>query len=171
MKVYASASGLAFARVAWAAACTLWLGLAASPAMAQTLDGIPERIADGDTLTVGGETVRLWGIDAPELKQTCTRAGETYPCGEVARYVLISLVKGKQVRCQARERDRYGRVVASCRINGDDLGGAMVRAGQAVDFTRYSQGAYAEAERHARREGKGLWAGSFVDPGEWRQRH
>jgi endonuclease YncB( thermonuclease family) len=138
---------------------------------AQPIAGTVEHVADGDTLTVAGERIRLWGIDAPELQQTCTRAGGTYPCGEVARYVLLSFVKGQTVSCQERDRDRYRRIVARCQVAGRDLGELMVRAGQAVDYTRYSKAAYAEAERIARREGKGLWAGSFADPGEWRQRN
>lgn len=152
----------------WAGAAALWL--TTEPVHAETIAGTVEYVADGDTLTVAGETVRLWGIDAPELRQTCTRAGESYPCGHVARYVLLSFVKGRIISCQERDRDRYRRIVASCQVAGRDLGELMVSAGQAVDYTRYSKAAYAEAERTARRDGKGLWAGSFVDPGEWRQR-
>lgn len=47
-------------------------------------------VLDGDTLTVGGIPVRLVGIDAPELRQTCKdQVGGEYPCGEAASGALI----------------------------------------------------------------------------------
>ena len=44
----------------------------------------PARAVDGDTLEVGGEEVRLYGIDAPELHQTCRRGDEEWSCGAIA---------------------------------------------------------------------------------------
>lgn len=41
-------------------------------------------VIDGDTLEVAGVRVRLWGIDAPESRQTCLRAEPPYPCGQRA---------------------------------------------------------------------------------------
>jgi endonuclease YncB( thermonuclease family) len=35
----------------------------------------PATVVDGDTLVVAGEHVRLQGIDAPEMHQTCTAYG------------------------------------------------------------------------------------------------
>lgn len=106
--------------VVWAGAAALWL--TTLPVHAQPIAGMVEYVVDGDTLTVAGETVRLWGIDAPELRQTCTRTGESYPCGQVARYVLLSFVKGRTITCRERDRDRYRRIVASCQVAGRDLG-------------------------------------------------
>ncbi|TVS00653.1 MAG: thermonuclease family protein [Rhodospirillales bacterium] len=64
------------------------------------------RVIDGDTLEVGGETIRLWGIDAPEGGQTCRRAGTSYDCGAEALAALSRLVSGRSVRCEARYRVR-----------------------------------------------------------------
>jgi len=82
---------------------------------------------DGDTINHNGTTFRLWGIDAPENKQWC---GD-YPAGVQATATLEKLIKGKVVTCEKRDVDRYGRTVAVCRANGDDLGAAMVRLGMA----------------------------------------
>src|SRR5690606_17174665 len=79
------------------------------------------RVSDGDSLRMGEERIRLEGIDAPELAQTCIRAGEAYPCGREARDALARLVGDAPVECESRGRDRYGRLLARCRAQGVDL--------------------------------------------------
>jgi endonuclease YncB( thermonuclease family) len=60
-------------------ACTAVVGLAvlllAGAAHAETA-----RVIDGDTLTIGREHIRLYGIDAPESHQTCQRDGASDRC-------------------------------------------------------------------------------------------
>lgn len=126
------------------------------------------RVADGDTMTVSGEKVRLFGIDAPELHQSCARAdGTAWACGAWARDVLEGLVGGRQVTCTGDSRDRYGRLVATCTVGGRDLGDALVRAGAAVAFRRYST-AYVDAEKAALFAGAGIWQGGFDTPEDYR---
>ena len=124
------------------------------------------RVIDGDSLRVGAEEVRLEGVDAPELQQTCERAGRPYPCGEEARAALAGLIERRPVSCRISGRDRYGRSLGHCRVGGEDLGAWLVAAGWAVGY-----GAYAREEAAAHRRGAGLWAGSFERPSEWRQAH
>ncbi|OYX33545.1 MAG: hypothetical protein B7Y99_07225 [Caulobacterales bacterium 32-69-10] len=129
----------------------------------------PARVVDGDTFSVGAERLRLWGVDAPEGRQACQDAkGQGYACGDVARDQLIRLIGGRIVRCEIRDRDPYGRAVSRCMAASTDLGGAMVRAGWAVDYAQFSRGAYASAEAEARRARRGLWAGRFETPSTWR---
>jgi endonuclease YncB( thermonuclease family) len=133
-----------------------------------TLTG-PAKVHDGDTLTVQGERVRLWGIDAPELRQPCQDgAGRTYQCGERSRDLLAALVANREVSCAYRDWDRYGRFVGQCSVGGLDLGERMVATGQAVAFTRYTD-RYAGMEAAARRSGAGLWEGRFELPSDWRR--
>jgi len=66
-------------------------------------------------------------------------------------------------------RDRYGRTVATCSVNSQDIGSAMVRSGWALDYERYSKGAYAAEQIEAEQHQRGLWSGSFVPPWEWRR--
>jgi len=48
------------------------------------------KIVDGDTIHLNGEKIRFTGIDTPELKQTCVKAGVSDPCGlPQGRYLLI----------------------------------------------------------------------------------
>ena len=65
-----------------------------------------------------------------------------------------------------RDRDRYERIVAVCRIEGWDIGAELVRQGWALDY--YSSGAYAAKQEAAMAERAGLWAGEFTPPWEWR---
>jgi len=127
----------------------------------------PAKVHDGDTLTVGGERVRLLGVDAPELKQTCRRADDDYPCGRVSREALVGLIAGRDVSCLADKRDRYRRLLGRCRANGTDLNGELIRSGWAVAYGAE----YRDLERDARARGEGLWAGSFETPRDWRTRH
>lgn len=129
----------------------------------ETLSG-NARISDGDSLVIDGRRIRLEGIDAPELEQTCTRQGATYPCGRLARDVLAELIGSHAVSCESRGNDRYGRVLARCEAQGVDLAAAMVERGWAVAY-----GGYESEEAAARRAESGLWAGSFERPQDWRQ--
>lgn len=125
------------------------------------------RISDGDSFHLGAERIRLLGIDAPELDQTCTDpAGANWPCGGKAREVLAKLVSGKTLNCQPDGQDRFGRILATCSAGTTDLGSAMVAAGMAI-----SADAYDREEAAARAAGLGLWAGSFEQPRAWRDRH
>jgi endonuclease YncB( thermonuclease family) len=129
----------------------------------------PARGVDGDTFSIGAERVRLWGVDAPEGRQVCKDAkGQGYACGDIARDQLLGLIGGRIVRCEIRDRDPYGRAVSRCQAGPTDLGGAMVRAGWAIDYAQFSRGAYASTEAEARRARRGLWAGAFETPSAWR---
>lgn len=142
--------------------CLLWPCIAAG----ETFSGAG-RVIDGDTLQVGGHTVRLHGIDAPEHDQPCLDAGNRrYACGSQASRALDGLAKG-ELSCTALGRDRYDRVIAVCRAAGGELNRAMVAAGWALAFRRYSE-AYVADEAAARAARRGLWAGEFDAPWEWR---
>ena len=45
-------------------------------------------VIDGDTIAISGMKVRLSGIDTPERKQTCRKAGVTWKCGYEATETL-----------------------------------------------------------------------------------
>ena len=123
-------------------------------------------VIDGDSIRVAGLEVRLAGVDAPELRQTCRAEGRDYPCGEAARRALDAFVGGKVVACRLDGRDRYGRRLGACERAGEDIGAALVRSGHAVAYGRYGP------EEALARKGKlGLWAGSFEAPSAWRQTH
>lgn len=128
----------------------------------------PARVIDGDTIVVGGELVRLHGIDAPELDQTFRWRDQQIACGMMALAALEALTAGVKVRCEAVERDRHGRLVAKVfSPNGIDIGRRLVSAGWALAYRRYSTD-YVGAENEARKARRGIWRGTFVKPWEWR---
>lgn len=137
-----------------------FLALIAFPVCAQT-------ITDGDTLKHNNTIYRLWGIDAPETKQDCA---DGWPAGRLATTRLQALIRGRTVMCEEKDRDRYGRTVAICRVAGEDLGATMVREGMAWAFVRYSRD-YVRQEAAARAEGLGVHAHDCMFPWEWRTRN
>jgi endonuclease YncB( thermonuclease family) len=124
------------------------------------------QVIDGDSLVVAGVEIRLYGIDAPEYRQTCFRRGRPWACGVDAARTLRALIASRPVGCRAREEDRYGRTVATCSVDGRDLGAAMVSGGHAVAY-----GAYQQEERAARNAGRGIWSSRFERPADWRAKH
>jgi len=123
-------------------------------------------VADGDTLTVlqGKRQIklRLEGIDCPELHQSF---------GTRARQFTSSLVFGRKVTVSAQYLDRIGRTVSRVSVNGKDVSLALVEAGLAWHYRRYSSDPLlAKAEEQARRLKKGLWSDPRpVPPWEWRR--
>ncbi len=136
---------------------------------AHALDGIP-RIIDGDTIAIGAQHIRLFGIDAPERRQTCTRDGTPWRCGDSATSALAQFIGRHWIHCVTRDRDRYRRIVAVCYLAGKDVNGEMVREGWALDYRYYSEGRYAPEEAEARKARRGIWSGRFVKPWKWRHR-
>jgi endonuclease YncB( thermonuclease family) len=131
-----------------------------------TLSGRPF-VVDGDTLDFRNPAarVRIVGIDAPELSQTCRDAGGAdWPCGEIALVALNGIV-ADGVRCSGNDMDRYRRYLVTCTSAKGDVGSAMVLAGMAI-----ASGRYGEEERLARASKTGLWVGEFEDPRAFRQR-
>lgn len=134
---------------------------------AETLSGSASAL-DGDTLELNGVRVRLHGVDAPENDQPCRSAGRRWPCGREARRALDARIRGGWVACEVRDQDRYGRVVATCSVAGQDLNAWMVANGWALAYRRYSL-AYVAEESRARATRRGVWQGEFVAPWKWRE--
>lgn len=138
-----------------------------SPAAALTLSG-QARVVDGDSLVIGGERIRLFGIDAPELDRRCDPSGRNWACGEWAKATLTKIIAHGILACEALDQDRYGRTVARCRASGRDVAAAMVKAGAATAYLRYAND-YAGQEAQARAEGRGMWSGAVTRPGDYRK--
>ena len=125
------------------------------------------RASDGDSFRLGNDRIRLLGLDAPELAQDCTaESGESWPCGRAARARMAELLATGPADCRPEEIDQYGRLLATCSIDGRDLGATLVAEGLAV-----SSGRYWTEEEAARNARLGIWSGDFAAPRTWRDDH
>jgi endonuclease YncB( thermonuclease family) len=112
-------------------------------------------VHDGDTLRCGPDRIRLFGVDAPEVRKGRTAAE---PLAYEARDLLVQLTRGR-VGCRVVAQDRYGRGVARCWSSASpDINAAMIRSGLTTEWRAYSKGAYAEQQDEARAAGRGFWA-------------
>lgn len=150
----------------------------------QPVSGIPY-VQDGDTVRIGKQSIRLFGIDAPEHKQGCRdRHGAAYACGERAKRALVSLINNRSLRCLVNDIDRYQRAVAVCypadgasssrsgsghagSSSVESINALMVESGWALAYRHYSND-FVPAEERARRAGRGVWQGTFEKPWVWR---
>jgi endonuclease YncB( thermonuclease family) len=142
-------------RSIFALALAVAIGLfAIARAQNRMIEGIPW-IADGDTIVIADERVRLHGFDAPERGHRC--AGGVNPWS-LARDELARFIDRRAVSCEIVGRDaRNSRPVARCSVGGVELGDHMVREGWARDWPIYSCGAYGARERLAHEASRGLW--------------
>lgn len=125
------------------------------PILPEPVDARPERIGfqvhrvgheitgrcffiDGDTITIGSMTIRLAGIDAPEMD---------HPYGKKARWELMQLCRGQTIRAVCDGSLSHERGVATCYLpDGRDLSAEMVRLGMALDWPKFSGGRYRPLE-------------------------
>jgi len=133
---------------------------------AQVILGQAE-VIDGDSLRVAGTELRLFGIDAPEYTQSCYANGAPVTCGTMAKEVLEGMIAGSTVTCSPLGSDTYGRTVARCATSGVDIAGALVEAGWATAFRRYSDD-YVAVEMRARANRAGIWQWDFQMPEDYR---
>jgi micrococcal nuclease len=104
-------------------------------------------VIDGDTIDINGTRIRLAGIDAPEMD---------HPYGKNAKWALVNLCKGNDVRAVFDGDLSHDRTVATCYLpDGRDLSAEMVKAGMAIDWPKFSRGKYSGLELPGIR--KKLW--------------
>jgi len=146
---------------------------AAANKLQLVIEGKVVKVHDGDTITVLDQdnkkfSIRLQGIDAPELKQEA---------GAVSQQNLSRMVLGKQVTIVWTKVDKYRRTVGTIMLDGHDVNIEQVKAGMAWHFKKYEDEqspadrvTYAAVEQAARTAGLGLWkVASPTAPGDWRQ--
>ncbi len=139
------------------------------PAAAQ-MEGTP-KVIDGNTIELDGQTIRLFGVDAPEIGQSCLIKKRLYNCGMVARAALFDLTAGTKVTCKViapgpKDSTAEGRP-GRCFAAGYDLSEGMAYTGWALAERAVSE-RYVAYELRARDAGRGLWKGNFVAPWDWR---
>lgn len=137
-------------------------GMAPTASMADGMQSVTVtgaiEILDGNTIAIGPLHLRLHGIDALELGQSCATAdGGAWPCGRVAAgRISPSSQASPPLDCAPLDRDPYGRVIARCVAGGEDVGERMVAEGLAWAYVEYSDN-YVGIEADARMRRDGIW--------------
>lgn len=123
------------------------------------------KIYDGDTITALASQkekikIRLYGIDAPELKQ---------PFGKASKRHLIDLISNKSLKINEKGKDKYGRTLAVL-YNGDqDINAQMVIDGYAWAYDKFSKD-YVAFQKDAQLLKKGIWIDkNIVRPSDFRK--
>ena len=148
----------------------LLLSTAYGAAHADTLTG-RATVIDGDTIELHGERIRLLDIDAPESRQTC--GDPPWRCGQMAAWWLAAYLEDEVVTCEISRRDRYARWLARCRFHANghtvDLSILMAGDGMAVPYRDCRCEDVRAAADEARAAGRGIHAGTYVEPWLWRK--
>lgn len=126
-------------------------------------------VVSADTLKIQNRYFKLYGIDAPELNQKCADDnGRSYNCGMIAARWLRDWIMDSDVECQIMQQDKKGNMFGTCSYGPYDLGAAIVNAGWAVAYTKYTD-IYSPYELQAKVNHRGLWQGNFYMPWDWRK--
>ena len=104
-------------------------------------------VIDGDSIVIKKTQIRIYGVDAPELN---------HPYGQKAKWAMVALCKGHEIRAKIICKDDHDRCVAMCYLpDGRDLSEEMVKQGLALDWPKFSEGDYRHLEPPGVR--KKLW--------------
>ncbi|MFD1610853.1 hypothetical protein ACFSCW_03450 [Sphingomonas tabacisoli] len=134
---------------------------------------------DGDTFALdNGTNARLLGVDAFELQQPGMLGSRSVPLGSQARDALLpfvqpSLLPFNQPAVTPTGEQTYGRPLVTLSKGGTDAGAEIIGQGLGLAAPQYLQGSprltdYMEAERLARLNRRGAFAGQFQDPADYR---
>ena len=130
---------------------------------------------DGDTFGLqGGGSLRLYGADAPELKQQGWQRNMTpVAIGQQAKAIADGLVDPFG-QVGTLRGSSYGRPVAPITANGEDVGQQMIRGGNALAAPKYLKGddrfaPYMDAERLARQNRLGVHGVYAQTPEDYRR--
>lgn len=129
---------------------------------------------DGDTFRLNtGQNGRLYGVDAFELKQQGMQRGQLVPLGEQARNALVPFAT-PDAAVTPTGSQTYGRPVVSLERGGQDAGISLLNQGMGLATPQYLKGDplltdYMEAERLARLNRRGAFAGDFQNPADFRK--
>ncbi|MGD9742358.1 MAG: thermonuclease family protein [Dongiaceae bacterium] len=127
-------------------------------------------VIEADAIEISGQRIRLLDMDAPETQQLCQdTAGADYRCGQKAALLLSDFIGQRTVTCDGSDLDRYGRTLARCTVGGEDLGLWLIEQGWAVPYRYCKCETYRDAALEAAAQDRGIWAGVFQLPWEWRK--
>lgn len=134
------------------------------------ISGYP-RVISGSVLKINGLNVKLFGIDAPDVGQTCANNhGQAYYCGHEALTWLQEWIADRPVTCHILGKIERGWATGACFVDDNkyDVAASVVNAGWAVAYAKNTK-MYVAYEQQAAENKRGLWQGTFYKPWDWRR--
>lgn len=122
--------------------------------IAVAVSGKVIRVSDGDTILIQSGSqkirVRMYGIDAPELKQKY---------GEESKKYLEKRIMDKNVDIKVINQDQYGRKVGKVFYKNKDINLEMLETGNAwfYEYHAKHEKDYRKAFKNAKEQKLGLW--------------
>ena len=137
-----------------------------------------------------GESIRLYGIDSPELEQECILQTEVknennetsikekvIKCGLNSKLKLIELILNKKISCLIKGQDGYKRYIGDCKIEIENkkkkykmnINKEMVLSGNSIAYQMHTD-KYIDDENIAKNDNIGIWTTTFENPFEYRKR-
>ena len=125
------------------------------------------KVGDGDTITIqmDGEKkkIRLYGIDTPEIDQSF---------GTEAKQFLSDQILNRDVEIEAKDTDRYKRLVAVVYLNNKNMNELLLKEGWAWWYEAYAKKEYKykELQEEAQKRKRGMWRNKGnIPPWEFRK--
>jgi micrococcal nuclease len=125
------------------------------------------RVIDGDTIVLNnGKTIRLIGVDAPEIHHPEIPVQRF---GQEAKEFMKKIAQGEECYLEYEPDnlyDQYGRLLAYVFVGDILLNAEIIRMGYAYAYTRFPfrrQDEFLSLEQEARRKQYGLWNLSLRD--------
>jgi micrococcal nuclease len=122
--------------------------------IAVAVSGKVIRVSDGDTILIQSGSqkirVRMYGIDAPELKQKYGKESKKY---------LEKRIMDKNVDIKVINQDQYGRKVGKVFYKNKDINLEMLETGNAwfYEYHAKHEKDYRKAFKNAKEQKLGLW--------------
>ncbi|MFO7570628.1 MAG: thermonuclease family protein [Smithellaceae bacterium] len=147
---------------------TALLHISCSQSITYVVDGTVTHVSDGDTihLITPAETkltIRLYGIDAPEIDRSDAQGGKTgQPYGDASQKALADKIRGQQIQLGVIEMDKHHRLVGIIWMGNRNINLEMLQEGHAEAFVEYLKPPYRlkflQAEREAKSAKRGIWS-------------
>ena len=122
--------------------------------IAMAVSGKVIKVSDGDTILIQSGSqrikVRMYGIDAPELKQNY---------GEDSKNYLEKRILNQNVDVKVINEDKYGRKVGKVFYKNKDINLEMIKTGNAwfYEYHAKKEKEYRKVSKSAQEQKLGLW--------------
>ncbi|WP_421999563.1 thermonuclease family protein [Reyranella sp.] len=141
--------------------------IAAVSLVGLSLPAVAQDATGSDVVRLNGATWRLHGIELPAPGQTCA---DGWKAGEAAHKALDEMAASRKLDCRNTGKDQYSRPVATCTLDGEDLGTLLVRRGLAWASLRRTW-RYVLDDWIAWFNGAGVYGHKCESPADWRAHH